>query len=290
MPRVVVRFLELTKEPSFSYDRVVQLLSSDAGMVSEILRMANSSLFGLAGRVTSLRTALTLLGPRRVGSLVLVRSLVGQMSACSTGGIDSTYFWRRSLTTGGLSARLAAAVEPAVREEAFLSGLLADIGIVILARAFGDQYEPIAERYRPGGRPFQDEEERALVEVTHADVSAMVLGYWKMPETICKAVNLQHTGAITATDEATVIARIINAADRVARLLCDERDPCEATSDCIATMQFLGLDAMVLVDVLGEMEQDIEDLSVMLRTSVISRGVYGRTALALREHLSAASC
>ena len=85
---------------------VAEPLSADAGLVSEILRLANSSVFGLAGRVSSLRTALTLLGPRRVRSLVLVRSMVGQMSQCSTGCVDAGYFWRRSLTTGVLSARV----------------------------------------------------------------------------------------------------------------------------------------------------------------------------------------
>ena len=57
LPQVVTRFLEVISDPNFQYDDVVKVLSADAGTVSEILRLANSALFGLSRKVTSLRQA-----------------------------------------------------------------------------------------------------------------------------------------------------------------------------------------------------------------------------------------
>ena len=76
IPQVVTRFLEVIQDPNFDYDDVVKAIGADAGTVSEILRLANSALFGVSRKVTSLRQALTLLGPRRTRSLVLGRYLV----------------------------------------------------------------------------------------------------------------------------------------------------------------------------------------------------------------------
>ena len=65
MPQVVTRFLELMQDPDFDYRDLVTVLSTDAGTVSEILRLVNSALFGVRQKIVSLRQALTLLGPKR---------------------------------------------------------------------------------------------------------------------------------------------------------------------------------------------------------------------------------
>ena len=107
MPQVVTRFLEAIQDPQFEYDHIVKILSADAGMVSEVLRLANSALFGVTRKVTNLRQALTLLGPKRTRSLVLGRYLVGSFDDKVGGGIDTSYFWRRSLVSAVLGARIA---------------------------------------------------------------------------------------------------------------------------------------------------------------------------------------
>ncbi|MGD2110653.1 MAG: HDOD domain-containing protein, partial [Phycisphaerae bacterium] len=71
MPQVVLRFLEIMQDPGFEYRDLVKVLSADAGTVSEVLRLANSALFGVRNKVVSLQQALTLLGPKRTRSLLL---------------------------------------------------------------------------------------------------------------------------------------------------------------------------------------------------------------------------
>ena len=95
VPQVVLRFLEIMQDPDFEYRELVKVFSADPGTVSEVLRLANSALFGVRNKVVALQQALTLLGPKRTRSLLLGRYLIDSMSKRQVGGLDMGYFWRR---------------------------------------------------------------------------------------------------------------------------------------------------------------------------------------------------
>ena len=80
--------------PNFEYDDLVKALSADPGTVSELLRLTNSALFGVSEKVTSLRQALTLLGPKRTRSMVLGRYLVESLGERTSPDLDAGFFWR----------------------------------------------------------------------------------------------------------------------------------------------------------------------------------------------------
>ncbi len=286
MPQVVTRFLEAIQDPHFEYNDIVKILSADPGMVSEVLRLANSALFGVVRKVTNLRQALTLLGPKRTRSLVLGRYLVGSLEGRISGGIDTSYFWRRSLGGAVLGARVADSVLPRQREEVFISALLADVGVTILAQAVPEPYQPIIASYAPYGRYFTDDEEREAVDVTHAEVSAMVLSYWGLPDLICKAVNLQHSANVGTEDDATHIARILNGSDRIAKLLCEIPDVSEAGEVCADAAKLMGVDLTVISRLLGEIENDVEELAAILHIDVIPSTVYDMIAKSVQERLA----
>ena len=289
VPQVVTRFLEVIQDPDFDYDCVVKALSVDAGTVSEILRLANSALFGVSRKVTSLRQALALLGPRRTRSLVLGRFLVETVGDNVGRDLDSSYFWRRSLASAVVAARLAEVLSPRLREEVFLSGLLADVGVSILAQTFPQQYAPLAAKYGPYGSFITDEEEQETVETTHAEVSAMILSHWSLPEAICQAVALSHAPAVEVKDEGTQMARIINASDRIAKLLCEIPDVRECVEVCAEAMDFVGVELDVLVKLLSDVEKDVQELATILQIDVIPSSVYTKIAEAIQERLATAS-
>ena len=289
MPQVVTRFLEAIQDPHFEYDDVVKILSADPGMVSEVLRLANSALFGVARKVTNLRQALTLLGPKRTRSMVLGRYLVDSLGGKIGGGIDTSYFWRRSLASAVLGARIADSILPKQREEVFVSALLADVGLTILAQAFPERYEPIGARYAPYGRPFTDDEEREVVEVTHAEVSAMVLAYWGLPDLVCQAVNLHHSAGVETENDATRIARILNGSDRIAKLLCEIPDVSDAGQVCSEAAEFVGVDLAIISRLLSEIENDVEELASILHIDVIPSTVYDMIAKSVQEKLAVSS-
>ncbi len=276
VPHVVTRFMDLTQNPDFHFDDLAELLGTDPGIASELLRLSNSAMFGVARQVTSLRQALTLLGIKQIRSLVLSRYMVQSVGSGIRGGIDMSYLWRRSLASAVLSARFADALLPRRREEAFISALLADIGVVILADGLHQRYLPAAERYRPC-QPYDiDDLERELVGVTHADVSAMVLNHWHLPSLIGEAVRYHHTWPLDPVmdEDTATCARLINGSSRIGKLLCEKPHADQVAGICIGAMDMIGLEMSVLAGTLEKIESDIQELAEILRVDVISAGVH----------------
>ncbi|MGB2984743.1 MAG: HDOD domain-containing protein [Phycisphaerae bacterium] len=285
MPQIVLRFLEIMQDPNFEYRDLVRVLSADPGTVSEVLRLANSALFGVRNRVVSLQHALTLLGPKRTRSLLLGRYLVDSMSKKQVGGLDMSYFWRRSLASSVIASHFAEAVTPRHRDEASIGALLADIGIPILAEAIPEAYQPIVAQFKPQGTPATAEQEQEAVEVTHAEVSAMILAHWKLPDDVTHAVNL-HQSPNPGDGTIATIARVLNASDHIAKLLCEIPDTEIISTVCTEATAFVGADMGILVKLLPTIESDIEELADALRIDVIPSNVYALVAKTVQEHLT----
>jgi HD-like signal output (HDOD) protein len=285
MPQVVTRFLEIVQEPDFHYHDVTELLSSDPGAASDILRLANSSLFGVTRKVTALDQAVALLGIKRVRSLVLGRYIVDCIHRSKSKTVDRRYYWQRSLTTAALAAKLADTLAPEHREETFVSGLLADIGIMVLDEAMPEAYRLMAEQYRPGGRVNLAASETALLGSSHAEVSGVVLDHWQLPETVCEAVR-HHPWELH--DNATpALAKLVGAADRLSKYLCEPDKPIEtAVEDCCEIIEPFGLTPATLAGYLDEIEQQIAELSYMLGIHGSSTPSHTRITAQLREALT----
>jgi len=284
MPQVVLRFLEIMQDPNFDYADLVKVLSTDPGTVSEILRLANSALFGVRNKVVSPKQAVTLLGPKRTRSLLLGRYLVDTLSKKKVAGLDMSYFWRRSLAGSVVASHFAEAVLPRQRDEAFIGALLADIGIPILAEALPDKYGKIVARYTPHAAPIELEDELEAVEVTHAQVSAMVLSHWTLPDSVSAAVNL-HQSPNPGTGDVATVARVLNAADRIAVLLCEVPEVDAILRVCTEAAAFVGVELDILVKLLPTIENDIEELADALRIDVIPSSVYALVAKTVQENL-----
>ncbi len=285
MPQVVLRFLEIMQDPNFDYAELVKVMSTDPGTVSEILRLANSALFGVRNKVVSTKHALTLLGPKRTRSLLLGRYLVDSLSKKKVAGLDMGYFWRRSLASSVISSHFAEITIPRQKDEAFIGALLADIGIPILAEAMTTKYAKVVARYAPLADPITPEQELEAVEVTHSQVSAMVLAHWTLPDTVTAAVNL-HQSAHPGEGAVGSVARILNASDRIATLLCEVPKAETVVQVCQEATVFVGVEPHVLLQLLPTIEADIEELADALRIDVIPSHVYTLIAKTIQEKLT----
>lgn len=267
MPQVAVRFLEIIQDPDFDYRDVVDVLSSDPGTAGEILRLANSSLFGVTGNVSSLSHALTLLGMRRVRSLVLGRYIVDSLDRQAPTHVQISYFWRRSLNCAVLSGQFAAILEPQLREEAFIAGLLADVGVIILDEAMPRDYSSVAAQYRPDGDSDLAKLELALISISHAQASGVVLAHWQLPEIVCEAVNLHPLELDNM--EASPLARIVGAADLLSKHLCDTDPQPEAILEvCRKVDAHLRIGIDNLAAVLVRIEPQVLEFAEMLKVHI----------------------
>ncbi len=276
IPIIATRCYEMTQDASCDYNELVDLLTTDPGIASSVLRLANSPLFGVTRQVSSLKQAIALLGVKRIRELVLVRYLVQKTEDMGGGKIDLNYYWRLSLTTAILTAKFADALAPQHRDEAFMAGLLADVGVIVLSRALPKQYGPIAERYQPHENEDWVQGEYNLLGVSHGEVSAMVLEQWNLPKPLVEAVRYHHAPIcdIPAKCEGAILARIISGAGTIAKVLSQTSNVESAVDVCKGAMERVELDLSVLVRALDGIDDDIVRMAELLGVDVLNTKVF----------------
>ena len=188
-PGVAQKILALIRDPEFDMVEVAQCLEHDPALSARILGVVNSSRYGLAHKIASIRHAAAFLGRR---SLQLVTLSFSLLDSFSRGPYRQMYldYWRRALTMATVAHRIAERMGGINGDEAYAAGLVADIGVLALAQAVGEKY---VEMYlkQPHG-PVLVAAEVELLGFSHAQVGARLLERWGLPESVLSAVAGHH--------------------------------------------------------------------------------------------------
>lgn len=192
VPSVVVKLIDAAGADDSGLQEIGRLIQSDHSLAARVLKVANSPSFGFPGKVATVERATTLLG------LDLVRSLALSMAAPQlfrrlegTQGFTLTEFWHHSLScalASELLARQAGFPQPA---EAFVAGLLHDLGKLLLYRWDPEAYERILLKAQEERKPLHRVEEEEL-GLTHAEAGGLLLEDWSFPPLLVEAVLHHH--------------------------------------------------------------------------------------------------
>jgi putative nucleotidyltransferase with HDIG domain len=196
MPLLYVQIVEKLEDPEVGLDVIGDIIGKDLGMTAKILKLVNSSFFGLAREISSPAEAVSQVGAEMIKSLVLSLHAFSQFEATATGGFSIDALWQHSQNT----ARLAQAIarmedsEQKLVDEAFVAGLLHDIGKLVLAANFPREYGRIGKIGREGSVPLVTAEENTF-GANHAEVGGYLLGLWGLPVPVVEAIALHHNPA-----------------------------------------------------------------------------------------------
>ena len=204
-----------------SYDTSIEKLSAaierDQSITSKVLRLVNSSFFGVRSKVTRIRDAVILLGFDSVRNIVLSVSLVNALSGTlSKRGFDITLFWRHSVNVAMTSKRLS---ELSAREEpecCFTAGLLHDIGKIILSQYFPDLFESIMVKAMADQLSFF-QAEKAVTPLGHEKAGGYLAAKWKLPVHLVDVVRYHHSVSPRASN--LNLVKIVHAANLIATTL-----------------------------------------------------------------------
>lgn len=174
-------------------DRIEAIISGDPGVSAKILQVANSAYYGRVRTVHSLSAAINFLGLDMIKALVLNFGILTQIRCREISGRPVECICTHSVRVARVARRIAEALrQPAnACSDAFIAGLLHDIGMLVLADA---DPERMARAVAPGGEPGVGIEarERAAFGASHAEVGAYVLGAWGFFDHIVEAVAHHH--------------------------------------------------------------------------------------------------
>jgi HD-like signal output (HDOD) protein len=188
-PGVAQKILALIRDPEFDMVEVAECLEHDPALSARILGVVNSSRYGLAHKIASIRHAAAFLGRR---SLQLVTLSFTLLETFSRGPYRQMYldYWRRALTMATVAHRIAERTGSVNGDEAYAAGLVADLGVLALAQVVGEKYVAMYLKH-PHGPELVAVEVQSL-GFSHADVGARLLERWGLPESVVTAVAGHH--------------------------------------------------------------------------------------------------
>jgi diguanylate cyclase (GGDEF)-like protein len=182
LPAVALEVLRISQDEDATLDDMAACLSRDPALAAKLLKLANSSLFSSGKAVTTLQRATMLLGMKTVKLMSLSFSLAGSLpKKGKQGSFDFSEYWHRSLVCAIAARSLARLVKSPQADEAFLCGLFAHFGKLVLTRCLTEEYEGVLAE--GGGWPSTGFEEERL-GFSSTDVCATLLKSWDLPALI----------------------------------------------------------------------------------------------------------
>ncbi len=189
LPSVAVRALEMCQRENLDPQEIAALVGNDPALAARVLKTANSPAFSWRDEVRTLTRAVTLLGVNAVRTLILSFSLLrdapgGEMAAVAS-------YWKRSVLAALAAREIASEIGSGLREEAFLAGLLQDIGMLALQQLQDPLYQDLLQSAaRDHDRITTGEGD--IFGCDHAAVGAWLVARWRLPECFRIAIERSH--------------------------------------------------------------------------------------------------
>ncbi|TWT42900.1 response regulator [Botrimarina hoheduenensis] len=195
LPEIYLELVDEMASPNGSSETAGRIIARDLGLSAKILKLVNSSFFGLPVRVSDVPHAVALLGLGVIRPLVLSTGVFKQFEGCKLGGISLARLTAHS-TQIAVKAKQIAADEYACMSadqasDVFLAGLLHDVGRLVLAQAYPSEYEALCQQSMTGSDDLSLLEESEF-GASHAEIGGHLIQLWGLPAPLVEAVALHH--------------------------------------------------------------------------------------------------
>jgi len=192
LPTVVSKMIQLVDNPKTSAASLARLIYTDQALTARILKLANSAYYGFPREISTVNMAIVVLGFNTVKEMGLSLSVFEAFKGASNDGIfDISRFWQHSIGCGSAARMIARRLRSQAMGEAFVTGLLHDIGKVILKQYMRVEFAQIIETAAKGDEPLEAIEKR-IAGATHAQIGAWLAEKWNLPRLITDAVAFHH--------------------------------------------------------------------------------------------------
>ena len=210
LPQVLVHILDAIYQDTANFQRIADIIRQDAAMSARIISVANSSFFGRPRESRSIERALLYLGTDTVKTVVItaaIKQFFGRFRPSQQAFLKG--FWRRSLISANFAQILANLTSYQTPEEAYLCGLLADVGQLMLMSSHGEDYQSLLDQ-------AQDDRdlirlERQAFQRDHCELGAVLVDSWQLSPFMADALRYQHEETAQVQD-AQHLVKIVNLA------------------------------------------------------------------------------
>jgi putative nucleotidyltransferase with HDIG domain len=215
LPTVVAEVTEAIRDPRVDASHVGQIISRDQALSAKTLRLVNSAFYGFPRKITNITRAIIVMGFNKVRNLALTASVLEAFKSRDR-DFDYAGLWKHSLGTAIAAEALARMVKSGETEDAFVSGLLHDIGKLVMALYAKEAFSRIRNHVAKNDVLMLNAE-MELYEIDHGLVGAWLADEWKFPPKLTRAIRLHHNPE--AAREFQEIIYITHVADILCRAL-----------------------------------------------------------------------
>ena len=265
----VAKILEVTKNPQVTAKDLNKVINLDPVLMGRVLKLVNSAYYGLSNKVTSLVTAIIMLGINTIKNLALSTAILGQMkSKKKFKALNVDGFWRHSIGVGVASKLIAEkiGVPTNLREEFFIAGLLHDIGKIPMNDLYEEPYMKTI-RYADLKKRRLIEVEEEMLGITHTEVGKMIAEKWNLTEETSDAILNHHDPNMVTGDTYNVVAAVY-AANKYCNMnevgFSGDRYPGDLDT---SVLDMLGISEDFLDDLFDRISAEIEKASIFLQVS-----------------------
>ncbi len=264
-PAIALRVLEKASQPDCSLSDLSKLIGYDPGLCAKLLKIVNSAFFNLPNKVSDIGRALSLLGLKRVRSLVLGLSLPSMQRR---DGPDSRLsdHWRASVATAIAAREWAASRGRKDADSEMVAALLCDVGALILREVYPDAYARVLDRPIEAFVRNQCQLEEEYLGVDHAAVGAYLLRRWGLPDDLADVVGYHHRPELLNDKGAVVQDRVydLHFASSIGQLQLAPNDATLATAIVQLAEQRYRMDASRLDAFLEPLNRKIDEFASLI--------------------------
>ena len=220
LPEVTVKVVELVESPKSTAQDLHKVISTDPALCSRILKVVNSSFYGLPGQVGSINRAIVMLGLNAVKNIAIAASMAKLFRGGDIGpSFSGRELWAHSNITAATAKMIAGSLKLGLQDEAFLGGLIHDIGLMVEMQYDRNKLQEVMRQTACDSKGIPGSDmilvERNVFGADHQDFGAGLCERWKFPKSFAFITGFHHRPLEASVDNRTLPA-LIYVADRLA--------------------------------------------------------------------------
>ncbi len=224
-PAIAIQILEVVKKDDSSYADLGRIISADPALAAKTLRLANSSFYALPRKIESIDKAISIMGINALKNIALSFVIAQDLKGVSHNGFDFDLFWKRAVTAA-IGADLFTALAGGRNDDTFVTGLLQDIGILVMYLCRPDDYMAVLDEKKAAEQTIHVIE-KSVFGFDHQEVGSEILKDWGLPENIWIPIRFHHEkesasdgygtviDALTVSDKISSVYHGLNSVDKI---------------------------------------------------------------------------
>lgn len=265
IPRIAQKILALKINSDEGERALLELIEKDPPILTKVIGLANSPLFGTGRKILSLNEASTILGSKRIKMVALSFAMMSSMLKKQAGQLDIQGLWQHSLSVAMTMDTLARMMPRELRpadEEIYLAGLLHDIGFLVLDYLDPQLSDAFHARLAAEPKCTVEEVEAEMLETSHGELGAALGRHWDLPESIIAVLHYHHSSSDVRTASEQPLVAMANLAEKLLPTFgIPEPVPMDIADE---EWQSLGIDPQKADEIRDKIQEHIKNVSAAI--------------------------